>query len=337
MEPYEAKIQTANGTEEAVEAPSEPQLDSGEPPPESLSSPSAPASIDTCICGRPGGRCICAKSGASETRDMAPPSYVYSIGRIEARFPNLSVEREFAQVRALEKRLTAGKTEQETLYAVLSKYRYLSRQMCYVFAVQGVETYILVPEDPADFGLLLVEAIKPPADAAEIQFDVVIGVRGPIAQPDRCGGLMIPVVTFDQIYSFTKSSLLESIPVPNTFSEATRRMDPAAFRRSSEEVFDRIIQMADNAGATDEHRALNYAAVRHPGVYARVAQEHAENRSLTAVEVRRSALGSVRSVMDVIFAFTDRATDVVEKYFCRVDVSGEFPFLVTKLSPFYER
>ena len=28
-------------------------------------------------------------------------------------------------------------------------------------------------------------------------------------------------------------------------------------------------------------------------------------------------------------------TDVVEKYFTRVDVTEEFPFLVTKLSPYY--
>jgi hypothetical protein len=30
-------------------------------------------------------------------------------------------------------------------------------------------------------------------------------------------------------------------------------------------------------------------------------------------------------------------TDVVEKYFVRVDVTEEFPFLVTKLSPYYDR
>ena len=335
MEPYETKVQSVNETDEMSEAPDGAQSYPHEQGTESASSPSA--RVDTCTCGRPGGRCVCGKAAGSAPKENAAPSYVYSIGRIEPRFPNLSVEREFAQVRALEKRATAGKTEQETLYVVLSKYRYLSRQMCYVLTVQGVETYILQPDDPADFGLLLVEALKPPTDAAEVRFDVVIGVRGLIAQSDRCGGLMVPVISFDQIYSFTKSSLLESIPVPNTFSETARKTDPMAFRRSSEEVFDRIIQMADNAGATDEHRALNYSAVRHPGVYARVAQEHAENRSLTAVEVRRSQLGGARSVMDVIFAFTDRATDVVEKYFCRVDVTGEFPFLVTKLSPYYER
>ena len=41
--------------------------------------------------------------------------------------------------------------------------------------------------------------------------------------------------------------------------------------------------------------------------------------------------------MDVIFSFTDRATDVVEKFFTRVDVTEEFPFLVTKMSPYFDR
>jgi len=41
--------------------------------------------------------------------------------------------------------------------------------------------------------------------------------------------------------------------------------------------------------------------------------------------------------VDVIFSFTDRKTDVTEKYFTRVDVSEEFPFLVTKMSPYYDR
>ncbi|WP_157537724.1 cyanobactin maturation protease PatG family protein [Kitasatospora azatica] len=39
----------------------------------------------------------------------------------------------------------------------------------------------------------------------------------------------------------------------------------------------------------------------------------------------------------VLFSFTDRHTDVTEKHFVRVDVTEEFPFLVTKLSPYYDR
>jgi len=39
----------------------------------------------------------------------------------------------------------------------------------------------------------------------------------------------------------------------------------------------------------------------------------------------------------VILSCTNRQTDVVEKYFVRVDVTEEFPFLITKLSPYYDR
>ena len=61
------------------------------------------------------------------------------------------------------------------------------------------------------------------------------------------------------------------------------------------------------------------------------------NASLTAVEARPSRLSGVRRILDVIFSFTNRQTDVVEKLFVRVDVTEEFPYLVTKLSPFYDR
>src|SRR3989304_5336688 len=70
-----------------------------------------------------------------------------------------------------------GDVLKQVTSAVGIKYRYLSRQMCYVLTVQGVETYILQPDDPADFGLLLVEALRPSLDTADVRFDVVIGVR----------------------------------------------------------------------------------------------------------------------------------------------------------------
>jgi PatG C-terminal len=47
-------------------------------------------------------------------------------------------------------------------------------------------------------------------------------------------------------------------------------------------------------------------------------------------------LSGARRIVEVIFSYTHRQTDVTEKYFVRVDVTEEFPFLVTKLSPYYE-
>jgi PatG Domain len=128
--------------------------------------------------------------------------FVYAIGRVEARFPTLSAEKEFAQ--ATGRTDTAGKTDQQTFHTVLSKreHRYLARQLCWVLTIQGLETYLLQPRDPGDIDLL-VEAIRPAPSPNDI--DVVIGTRAGIASPDMCNGLLVPIVVFDQIYSFDRA------------------------------------------------------------------------------------------------------------------------------------
>lgn len=259
--------------------------------------------------------------------DATPPSYVYAIGRVGYRFPRPSVEKEFAQ--ATGRMDTTSLTDQQAFYEVLSQRqnRYLARQLCWVLTVEGLETYLLHPRDPVDLELLI-EAVRPAPRPLDV--DVVIGMKGPIAPPEACNGLMIPIVAFDQIYSFDIDSLVGSIPRPESIM--TEQFTPAA-----EELFMRIMQMADNAGATDEHRALNYLAVRYPAIYAAAAEAYGRSSSLTGVEVRPSRLSGVRKIVDVIFSFRNRNTDVEEKYFVRVDVTDAFPFLVTKMSPYYER
>ena len=274
-----------------------------------------------------GGTCGCRETAGASPNGTGTASYVYAIGRVEARFPNLAAEKEFAQ--AAGRTDTAGKTDQQTFHTVLSKgeNRYLVRQLCWVLAIQGLETYLLRPRDPADVDLL-VEAIRPAPSPGDI--DVVIGLRGPIAPPEMCNGLMVPIVAFDQIYSFDRDALIQAIPKPE--KTAGEQFGPAA-----EELFDRIMQLTDNAGATDEHRTLNYLAMRYPGIYGKAAEEFARDFSLTGVEVRPSPLSGNRNLSDVIFAYTNRSTDFTEKFFVRVDVTEEFPFLVTKLTPYYDR
>ncbi len=258
----------------------------------------------------------------------AAPSFVYALGRVQPRFPSLSVEKEFAQVTG--RAAVSGLTDHEALQAVLSDRanRYLARQVCWVFTIEGLETYLLTPRDPADLDLL-VEAVRAKPEPTDL--DVVIGVLGPFAPPEACG-LVVPLVAFDQLYSFERAALLDAIPRPDSIPQR----DDKQFRATAAEVLDRILQMADNAGATDEHRALNYLAVRYPAIYAQTAAAHANNMSLTAVDVRPSRLSGVRVVLDVIFSYTDRQTDVTQKQFVRLDVTEEFPFLITKLGPYYD-
>ncbi|HKQ74787.1 MAG TPA: hypothetical protein VJ810_13930 [Blastocatellia bacterium] len=256
-----------------------------------------------------------------------PLSYVYALGRIEPRFPRLSVEKEFAQ--AIGRADTAGQTDQQVLQSVLSKTenRYLARQMCWVMTIQGLETYLLRPRDPLDFEALAQTIRREPSP---LDIDVVIGLRGPIAPPETCNGLTLPIVFFDQIYSFDRDTLIKAIPKPE-------KVKPDQFAHTAEEVFNRIIQLADNAGATDEHRALNYLTLRYPNVYATAVDEFARDFSLSAVEALLAPLSGARKLIDVIFTFTNRNTDFTEKFSVRVDVTEEFPFLVRKLTPYYDR
>src|SRR5262245_55268256 len=53
------------------------------------------------------------------------PSFVYALGRIEARFPSIGVEKEFAQTAGRAE--STGLTDRQTLHEVLKQHRYLIR------------------------------------------------------------------------------------------------------------------------------------------------------------------------------------------------------------------
>jgi hypothetical protein len=270
---------------------------------------------------------ICSSCGSSAPLPPGNSRFVYALGRVEARFPRLSAEKEYAQVSRRSD--ITGLTDREVLHSVLSKpeNRYLARLCCWILKISGIETYILVPREASDLDLVI-NSLRPTPSMSDI--DAVIGVMGPVAPADMCNGLQLPIVIVDQIYSFDRESLVRSIPRPeNTAADK--------FHATSQELFDRIIQLVDNAGSVNAHRALNYLALRYPAIYAQTVTKYTENCSLSSVDVRPSSLNSRRDIVDVIFTYTNRSTDVKEKFFCRVDVSDQFPFLVTKMSPSYDK
>src|SRR5262249_51259536 len=96
--------------------------------------------------------------------------------------------------------------------------------------------------------------------------------------------------------------------------------------------------LGTNYGAANEHRALNYLILRYPAIYTRTAEDFGRNFTLASIDVAPSRLsGDLRQIVDVILRFTNRATGVVERYLVRVDVTGEFPFVLTGLTPYFTR
>jgi len=141
-----------------------------------------------------------------------------------ARFPRLAIEKEYAQI--LGRNQTGGLTDRQALHSVLAKpeNRYLARRFCWVMTIERIETYLLYPRDSADLSLF-VETVR--QNATPTDLDIVIGSKGPLAPPDLCNGLQLPMVTFDQAYTLDRDTLIRSIPKPEKLSPG--RVCPGGF------------------------------------------------------------------------------------------------------------
>jgi PatG C-terminal len=113
---------------------------------------------------------------------------------------------------------------------------------------------------------------------------------------EKCNGLTLPIVIVDQIYSFDRDILMNEIP-------KGKGENQVQFRKTSDSLFDNLLQIADNVGGIDEHHALNYLAVRYAEIYNRTQLMQDENYSLSSVDVRPSYLSGDRKIVDIIFSF----------------------------------
>jgi len=265
------------------------------------------------------------KSENKGTCGLKSLPFVYVLGQIEARFPNRSIEKEYVQI--IERSKSANLDHQQAFHSVLSQpeNRYLARKLSWILTKEGVPIYILLPTGPEDLVVLL-EAIRPPACPLDRQ--VVVGRKGPVAPPEMCGQ-EVPMVLVDHLYSLEYNNFMKSIHPELVADEK--------FKAAALELFRRMMQIADNTGSTEKHRALNYLAVRYLAIYSTAAEKLENSFSLTSAEAIPSRLSDSRKIISVVFSFTNRETGIMEKYFVRVDVTEEFPFIVTKMAPYYDR
>ncbi|MFE1437270.1 hypothetical protein [Streptomyces sp. NPDC058739] len=298
------------------------------PDPEDLrpARPAAPAvsAVTQASCG-----CSSAASpGATEVEADPALGYVYVLGRVHAVFPDLSVQHEFFQAAG-----AGGRTDSsdaEAMYRVLSapENRYIARQMCFVLSVQDVATYILKPADPTELDEL-VEALRPVRDHRDLA--VVVGRLGPVVPPGACQGLSVPEVSVLKVWAFDRKELIGAIERPEDVSKKE-------FGRGATETLDRMLQLSDNAGTLPTARAVNFLTVRSQEIYQTSHRKREAGYILSGVEAGPSRLSTrSQTVVTVVFSYTHRQTNVVEKCFARVGVTGPFPYLVTAFQSYCNR
>lgn len=303
-------------------------------------------------------------------------SYVYSIGTVDARFPTIGVEKEYIQARAaIPTSDLANLTERQIKYKVLTysvgynvqldelydnnghpipntsnqtteivRYpnRYLARDMCWVFSVENIDCYILNPRSDDEL-TQLIEMLNEPTASPPVDVDVVIGIIGAIAPPSFCNGLELPIVQINNTYSFVVQQFIDQLweqyqqEQQNSRSQSSS-ISESDFKNSANNLFVRMMQLADNVGNLDEHRAVNYLALRSQQIYINTAELSQDSKRLLKITVKPSALteNSSRSVMEVIFTYAT-PSDSRDIYYIVVDVSGMYPFLVKNWQPYYEQ
>jgi len=250
------------------------------------------------------------------------------------------VEKEFAQ--AAGSALTGAEADINLLREVLddSENSYLGRHLCWIFSMQHTDAFVLIPRGDAEIAKLL-QSLPPPG--AEGVHNVVVGQSG--TPNPNCTVPGLPSVTFEQLLTFTSSEFSEGImdidrgTASDSDNEAESGTSDASSRDQDKAVvgdlFNRLIRRSDNWGTSDEHRALNYIALRYPQFYSAILAGRREGKTLASVEAFPAA-STERRVIAVRATLRNRHTDIIERYRCLVDVTEVFPFLVSSLERTYD-
>jgi hypothetical protein len=259
----------------------------------------------------------CSTCNAARVPTLPVPNpWVYVIGDVDARYPNLAVEKEARGAMARAK--TSGLSNDAALQKVLDapENGYLVREMCYVLLVQEVETYILVPRHSQDYPMLV--------EAARTELSTVIGTLGPIANPDVCNGLTVPYLIFDVIFNFTKAALIADLPTP-------KGADAAKFRSAATDIFNQIVPLIGNG--TGMERALAFELVKDPMLYQVIASAFDQDAQLASVELKAAPVNSTQNHVDVILRTQNRGNGAQSSVYARVALGAKLPYVVTTWQP----
>jgi len=253
----------------------------------------------------------------------APSGAAYAIGRIEPRFPSIGVEKEFAQLvgQANPKSLDDRNLLREIIAERAN--RYLARRLCWVFVANESDAFVIETRDSNDVD----ELVELSTTSDENHYVVAIGAAAPPG-PWACEpGL--PRCFADQLIAFDIEEFVASVPCPED-------IDEEVFRGAVRTVFDRIARRADNRGLADEHRALNFAALRYPAIYEVASRAASRSMSLQGIRGGTINRGDGRRMVRLRLAFGNRTNGLVEQYSCQIDTTEVFPFLMSPLQQIFD-
>ncbi|MDN3611526.1 hypothetical protein ACFFUP_12965 [Vibrio ostreicida] len=264
----------------------------------------------------------------------ATREYVYVVGDINAHFPNLSVEKEYYQACVLSgvdasrlkevnddvalARLNQEPTLNEILYQGLSQSQnsYVAREMNWLFCnVDNNELYTLITD----------------SDDSLLQFVAALGLKDE------------QVILQGEVQQDGRVLVSNLIPVNST--PVNKSQIANAENQHKKELVDEIRSLNANDGMRNDERALNYTLYNNQSVYKESFQlcykansggPNPNGYQLVNVEIDTSWNGD-RLVSKLIFNYQGINTGAKQSWYTTVDVTGEYPFLLTEWKRFLPR
>jgi hypothetical protein len=270
--------------------------------------------------------------------DRLTPSFVpravpvYAYGRVGARFPSLSLEKEFYQ--SLEIVAPRGPSSDfnvtdpvdvdilnqelsrtDLLYSVLSKPEniYIARDMVWVFRdLEGVLEYVIVPGSD-DEVTRLVNALAPGRDGTPASLILIGDMASPSGGPSS--------ITAPRVRLVALRTQLVPAPIGANPGDQT--------------LFQQVQSLLINPGKKDGDRALNFVLLNHGDFYSTTRSlmqpvrgaQTAYGFNLSQAETSLREINQTELV-DVIFTFVPEMSGPQIQYYASVNVTSLFPFIV---------
>jgi hypothetical protein len=266
---------------------------------------------------------------------------VLAVGRVRASFPNLGLQREYAEVAGADPEALVASNDLKELISQ-DEYRYLAHQVCWMFTVQSVDVCVVVPRTAEDVS----ELVSMAADE-EDAVHVLLGQPTTTAAAADCLNAELPMVSPVQLLSFTIGEFATALAQRYDTDRATSEVgdvgadgadgtgnDPR-WHGMVRDVFYRLTRRAGTTGFSDEDRARNYVALKDPAAYALIWNALSNGQSLIGIGSRELVRGG-RRLGAVSFSFRHHQTHVVERYETLIDTHNLFCFRAAPLTPTYD-
>jgi hypothetical protein len=280
-----------------------------------------------CGCGGTKGECGC-NDKQSETQHE---SFIYAVGILKPVFPNKGLQQAFDSA------AQALKVSEYDYYQVFSyqdnltkqrPYLYIAAQAEWVLSINNLDNYLVLPRSQTELQQCIT-ALKPQEDTLQEVYSTVIGKLGPVVPYGESKGLL-PTVFCDQVSSQTLDALHDILKgMTGVGSDAIQDVI-------------KQLEFSPNAGDSDFSRAKNFVAFRYPDIYLhthnlKVGTDRSRSDTsyfLASIDTDYSEVMSPHAIVDVIFKYQSRDSDLLKFYYCSVDVTGQYPFISAPIQAF---